>query len=109
LRDVQDWMTDHLDDDLSVERLARRAAMSPRNFARSFAREVGVTPARYVEDLRVEAARRLLETTARPVEEVAAACGFGTAETMRRTFVRRLHVSPSDYRKRFSDLRKETA
>ena len=106
LRDVQAWAIDHLDADLSVARLAERAAMSPRNFARAFAREVGVTPARYVEDLRLEAARRLLETTARPVEQVATACGFGTPETMRRTFTRRLGVAPTDYRKRF---RKETA
>lgn len=106
LREVQAWVADNLHDDCSVPRLAERAAMSPRNFARAFAREVGVTPARYVEDLRVEAARRLLETTARPVDDVAAACGFGTSETMRRTFVRRLHVAPSDYRRRFS---KETA
>jgi transcriptional regulator GlxA family with amidase domain len=106
LRDVQSWIADHLDDDLTVARLAERAAMSPRNFSRAFAREVGVTPARCVEDLRVEAARRLLETTGLPVEDVGAACGFGTAETMRRTFVRRLRVAPAEYRKHF---KKETA
>jgi transcriptional regulator GlxA family with amidase domain len=106
LRDVQNWLVDNLSDDLSVPALARRAAMSPRNFARAFLREVGVTPARYVEDVRLEAARRLLETTARPVEDVATACGFGTSETMRRVFARRLGVAPADYRKRF---RKESA
>lgn len=106
LREVQAWVVDHLDADLSVVRLAERAGMSTRNFARAFVREVGITPARYVEDLRVEAARRLLETTSRSVEEIAAACGFGTSETMRRTFDRRLHVAPADYRRRF---RKEPA
>jgi transcriptional regulator GlxA family with amidase domain len=106
LREVQEWLTEHLSDDLSVAALAGRAAMSPRNFARAFAREVGVTPARYVEDIRLEAARRLLETTLRPVDDVATNCGFGTTETMRRVFARRLGVSPADYRKHF---RKEPA
>lgn len=101
LREVQAWIAEHLDHDLTVPRLAERAAMSPRSFARTFAREVGVTPARYVEDLRVEAARRLLESTGRAVDEVAASCGFGTTETMRRTFVRRLGVPPAEYRRRF--------
>jgi transcriptional regulator GlxA family with amidase domain len=106
LRELQAWVADHLDADLSVEALARRAAMSPRNFARAFAAEAGVTPARYVEEVRVEAARRLLEGTGRPVDGIAAACGFGSAETMRRAFLRTVHVPPSEYRKRF---RKEPA
>ena len=76
--------------------------MSPRNFARVFTREIGVTPARFVETARVEAARRQLEEDGgRGVEAVAAACGFGSAETMRRAFLRRLRVSPADYRSRF--------
>jgi transcriptional regulator GlxA family with amidase domain len=106
LRDLQAWLPDHLDADLSVAQLARRAAMSPRHFAREFVAETGVTPARYVEELRVEAARRLLETTRRGVEDVAPACGFGSAETMRRAFLRVVRVSPADYRRRFN---KETA
>jgi transcriptional regulator GlxA family with amidase domain len=101
LRDLQAWIPDHLDDDLSIERLAARTAMSARNFARAFRREVGVTPARFVEQARVEAARRQLEETGVAVEELAARCGFGTAETMRRTFLRTLHVTPTDYRRRF--------
>jgi transcriptional regulator GlxA family with amidase domain len=101
LREVQAWVAEHLDADLSVERLARLADMSRRHFARAFVAETGVTPARYVEDLRVEAARRLLETTTRPVETIATTCGFGTTETMRNAFLRSVRVPPMEYRRRF--------
>jgi transcriptional regulator GlxA family with amidase domain len=101
LRDLQAWIADHPDADLSVDALAARAAMSPRNFFRVFVREVGMTPARFVERVRVEAARRLLEETQRGVPDVAAACGFGTAETMRIAFRRILGVNPKSYRSRF--------
>ncbi|MGH7860390.1 MAG: helix-turn-helix domain-containing protein, partial [Candidatus Binatia bacterium] len=76
-------------------------AMSPRNFARVFTREVGITPARFVESARVEAGRRRLEESADGVDAIAAECGFGTAETMRRSFLRCLRVPPSAYRSRF--------
>jgi transcriptional regulator GlxA family with amidase domain len=101
LRQTQHWIADHPDADLTVEALARRAAMSPRNFARSFRAELGMTPARYVERVRVEAARRLLEESKDPVEAVARRCGFGTGETLRRTFLRALGVGPLEYRRRF--------
>jgi transcriptional regulator GlxA family with amidase domain len=101
LRELQAWIVDHLDEDLSVSALATRAYMSPRNFARAFKREVGMTPAAYVEALRVERARALLEAAGENVEQVARRCGFGTVETMRRVFRRRLGVSPGDYRQRF--------
>jgi transcriptional regulator GlxA family with amidase domain len=101
IRDLQRWIADHLDADLSVEALARRAAMSPRNFARVFAREVGVTPGEFVENLRVEAARRRLEESADGVDSIASECGFGTRESMRRAFIRTLHVPPGAYRNRF--------
>jgi len=101
LGDVLPWIADHLGDDLSVPQLARRAAMSRRNFARQFADEVGTTPARYVEDLRLERARRQLESTARSLDEIAAACGFGSAEVLRRLFARRLGVTPGRYRASF--------
>jgi transcriptional regulator GlxA family with amidase domain len=101
LRELQAWMSDHLDEDLSVGALAERAFMSPRNFARVFRREVGTTPAVHVESLRVERARLLLESTELQVDEVARRCGFGTVETLRRAFARRLRVSPADYRLRF--------
>ncbi len=101
LRDLQSWMAEHLDDDLSVAALARRVAMSDRHFARCFVAETGVTPARWVDRIRVEAARRRLEESDRSVESVAAECGFGTPETMRRAFLRLLATTPSDYRRRF--------
>jgi transcriptional regulator GlxA family with amidase domain len=101
VRDLQRWLADHLNEDLTVPALAGRCFMSPRNFARVFAREVGLTPAVYVEALRLERARLLLESTELQVEEIAARCGYGTVETMRRGFARRLHVTPSEYRARF--------
>jgi len=101
LRDLQMWIADHPHADLSVDALARRAAMSPRNFCRVFGREIGMTPGRFVERVRLEAARRLLEESARSIPEVAVACGFGTAETMRLAFHRALGVSPKTYRSRF--------
>ncbi|MET8576235.1 GlxA family transcriptional regulator [Streptomyces sp. NPDC005012] len=101
LRQVQNWIAEHPDDDLSVEALARRAALSPRHFARAFTAEVGVPPGRYVDSVRLEAARRRLEDTEDGVAEVARACGYGTAEAMRRAFVRALSVPPAEYRRRF--------
>jgi transcriptional regulator GlxA family with amidase domain len=101
LRELQAWIAEHPDADLSVPALAQRVAMSPRNFARVFAREVGMTPARFVESVRVEAARRRLEESAHGVDSVASACGFGTAESMRRAFRRTLRVPPAAYRHRF--------
>jgi transcriptional regulator GlxA family with amidase domain len=75
--------------------------MSPRHFARSFRAETGVTPARYVESVRIEAARRTLEDTSLSVAAVAHTCGFGTTETLRRAFLRSLGVGPAEYRRRF--------
>jgi transcriptional regulator GlxA family with amidase domain len=108
LREVQRHVIEHPAGDLSVEALADRACMSPRNFARAFHAESGVTPARYVEQVRLEAARRRLEDTAEPIGAVALACGFGTAETMRRAFLRALDVGPAEYRRRFYSHPKET-
>lgn len=81
--------------------MAAAAAMSVRHFSRVFAEEVGETPGRYVERVRLEAARRDLETTTDTLDVIAARCGFGTAETMRRVFHRRLEVAPDSYRRRF--------
>lgn len=109
LQDVQAWIVEHPADDLRVEALAARAGMSPRNFARVFARELDTTPARFVERARVESARRLLEETSHGVDEVAADCGFGSAETMRRAFLRSVRVSPAAYRSRFQNTELEEA
>jgi len=93
-----EWMAEHLEGDLSVLQLAQRAFLSPRHFARVFKREVGVAPGAYVESLRLERAQALLATTDLSVEEVARQCGFGTVETMRRSFGRRLGATPGAYR-----------
>ncbi len=104
LRDLQAWIADNLAADLSVPALAERACMSPRNFARAFRREVGMTPGTYVEAARVEAARIALDGTQEPIDAVARRCGFGTIETMRRAFHRRLGVGPGGYRDHFRGL-----
>lgn len=101
IRDAQHRVNEHPGSDCSVAALARVAVMSERNFARCFTAEVGMTPARYVERVRMETARRLLEDSDAGVEAVAAAAGFGTAETMRRTFLRQLRTNPTEYRRRF--------
>jgi transcriptional regulator GlxA family with amidase domain len=107
LRELQRWIADNLVEDLRVEALADRAHMSPRNFARAFRRETGMTPAAYVEELRVERARQVLEEGDEPVELISARCGFGTPETMRRAFARRVGVSPAAYRARFQRIHPE--
>jgi transcriptional regulator GlxA family with amidase domain len=101
LRDLQAWIAENLDADLSVAALAERAFMSPRNFARAFRQEVGMTPAAYVEAVRLERARAELEAGSAPIEAVAQRCGFGTVDTLRRAFQRHLNVNPADYRSRF--------
>ncbi|MGW4895156.1 GlxA family transcriptional regulator [Kitasatospora sp. NPDC004240] len=88
--------------DHRAERMAERARMSPRHFSRTFTRDLGVTPGRYVEQVRVRAAQRLLEETDADTEAVARRSGFGSAETMRRAFQRTLAISPAAYRQRFS-------
>jgi len=101
LLELQIWIAENLSGRLTVETLAERAAMSPRNFARVFVRELGITPARYIERLRLEAARQDLERTDKSLEEIATACGFGSAELMRRAFHRGLGITPGRYRDHF--------
>jgi transcriptional regulator GlxA family with amidase domain len=91
----------NLTGDLSVEHVAHEIGMSPRNFARVFRRELGMTPADFVAAARVDAARRLLEDTPQPLQRVAAACGFTDVSTMRRTFAKTIGVTPNEYRSRF--------
>jgi len=106
LRRVQGFVLDNLTEDLSIAALARRAGMSPRNFARLFRREVGVTPAVFVEHARVDVARRLLEQTTLGLDDVAEQAGFGRVETLRRAFARTLSLNASEYRKRFRARRR---
>ena len=94
--------------DHRVARLAEVASMSERHFARVFTAEVGETPSRFVERVRTEAARRELESTGDTLEVIAARCGFGTSETLRRAFHRRLHTSPDAYRRRFATTGRTT-
>jgi transcriptional regulator GlxA family with amidase domain len=99
---LHDWINGHLESDLSLSVLADQAGMSERSFSRHYAEAIGQTPARAIERLRVEAARRLLSESRLPVKRVAQRCGFGSEETMRRGFLRVLAVTPQDYRSRFT-------
>jgi transcriptional regulator GlxA family with amidase domain len=99
---LHDWINNHLDDELSLSVLADRAGMSERSFSRHYAEATGQTPARAIERLRVDAARRLLSESRTPVKRIAQRCGFGSEETMRRSFLRLLAVTPQDYRSRFT-------
>ena len=101
LNKLQVWVLENLQQRLSVERLASRVNMSPRNFARLFTRDFGMAPGEYLTRVRIEAARKRLEETNEGVERIATETGFRTAETMRRTFLRILKVNPNDYRSRF--------
>ncbi len=98
---LHDWMAANLDGDLRVERMAERAGMSPRSFARRYAAETGATPAKVVETMRVEEAQRLLEEGQLAIGQVAGRSGFGDDERMRRAFLRQLGIAPIEYRRRF--------
>src|SRR5690606_2473255 len=100
IRRVQTWIANNPDSDASVDRLADMAGMSSRNFARVFAKEVGMGPGRYVELVRLDTARRLLEDGAHRVEEVAELSGLRTS--LRRVFLKRLGITPQQYKTRFS-------
>jgi transcriptional regulator GlxA family with amidase domain len=100
--DLHAWMLDNLASDLSVATLAAQVGMSERSFVRHYRAHTGNTPARAIEQLRVEAARRLLGDSALPIKRIADRCGFGTEETLRRSFMRAVSVTPQAYRERFS-------
>ena len=102
LAELQRWLPDHLDEPLGVEALASRVQMSPRTFARCFTRETGTTPAAFVEELRVETARRLLESTDLTVGAIAGRVGLRSPETLHRAFQRRAGTTPDRYRQHFS-------
>jgi len=101
LAGLLEWLPANLQADLSLDAMAQRAGMSPRTFSRVFTRDMGLTPARYVERVRVEAARGLLQAGDISINRVARLCGFGHPETMRRAFHRHLSISPQDYAERF--------
>jgi transcriptional regulator GlxA family with amidase domain len=99
---LHDWINSHLATDLSLAVLADQAGMSERSFSRHYAEATGQTPARAIERLRVEAARRLLSESRLPAKRIAQRCGFGSEETMRRSFLRLLSITPQEHRARFS-------
>ena len=100
LQEAQRWIAANPGEDLSIAHLARRTGLSPRHFARLFRQEVGVAPAAWVQEARVAAARRLLESGDTVPKQVASQCGFANADTLRRAFVRMVGVTPAEYRKR---------
>lgn len=102
IRDLQAWVLENLARDLSIEKLAERVAMSPRNFTRVFSRETGTPPARFVEEARLDAARQRLEQGNEGIEQIALATGFGNGLNLRRVFERNLQLTPSEYRERFA-------
>jgi transcriptional regulator GlxA family with amidase domain len=101
LRDLAPWILSNLKGTLDVNSLAEQCSMSARHFARVFANEYGTTPAKYVEQIRVDAARQSLEESELNIDQVASECGFGSADVMRRSFHRLLSVTPAEYRQRF--------
>lgn len=101
VRRVQDWIPEHLGEPLSVERLSEVAGMSPRNFSRVFVRDAGTSPGRFVEELRLEEARRMLESGRETVEEIAALAGFGSIDSLQRHFSESYGTTPTQYRSRF--------
>lgn len=106
LLELESWVLDNLEKPLTVSVLAQRVAMSPRNFARVFTQEMKITPAKFVERLRVEAARRRLEESQNSMETVASECGFGNVNSMRNVFQRTLKVAPGQYRQHFRHVKK---
>ncbi len=103
--EIQNYVAKHLDGDLRVQALAEQFHMSPRNFARVFAREVGVAPGKYVEQCRLERARQYLEETDASLAQISERCGYATTDGLRLAFDRNLGVAPRAYRRRFSTAR----
>ena len=108
LRELEAWVLDNLNNPLDVPMLAKRVAMSPRNFARVFTKEMKITPAKFVERLRIEAARRRLEESQNSMETIAGECGFGNVNSMRNVFQRALKIAPGQYRRHFRHVKHPT-
>lgn len=104
LRELLSWIVDNLDADLTIGQLAGRMHLSERQFTRVFKDELGITPAEHVERVRIEAARRLLETTNQTVGQIAMACGYANPETLHRAFRRRLNTTPIEHREHFQSV-----
>ncbi|GAA5087390.1 helix-turn-helix domain-containing protein [Chryseobacterium ginsengisoli] len=102
---AQLWLTEHLHERLDVNQVADYMNMSPRNFTRVFTKQTGVSPAKFIEKLRVEKARKFLENTEIPIERIAEQCGLGGLVSMRRIFLRHLMTTPSDYRRTFQSAK----
>lgn len=96
------WISEHLESELSVEIMADHAAMSVRTLIRTFQREFNTTPAKYVEDVRLEAVSRALEFGGQSIEEIARRCGYNSVDVLRKAFTRRVGLSPKDYVQRFA-------
>jgi transcriptional regulator GlxA family with amidase domain len=105
LRELEAWVLDNLNKPLTVPALAEQVAMSPRNFARVFTKEMKTTPAKFVERLRIEAARRRLEESQNSMEAIAGECGFGNVNSMRNVFQRALKIPPGHYRRHFRHVK----
>jgi transcriptional regulator GlxA family with amidase domain len=101
LRELQVWMLEHIREDLTVESLAERMGMSARHFTRVCLRETGMNPGQFVDRMRVEAARQVIDSSARGLKEIADSCGFMSADAMRRAFVRVLGITAGEYASRF--------
>jgi transcriptional regulator GlxA family with amidase domain len=102
LRELQVWILEHLREDLTVERLADRIGMSARHFTRVCLRETGMNPGQFVDRMRVESAQRMINSSAMGLKEIADACGFLTADAMRRTFLRVIGITAGEYASRFT-------
>ena len=101
LRELQIYMLENLKANLSVEALAERIGMSPRHFSRICLREMKMNPGQFVDRLRVEAAQQMIDSSSKGLKEIADACGFGSADSMRRTFQRVIGITAGEYTERF--------
>lgn len=98
---AQAYIVDHIEQPFTVQKMAERVAMSSRNFARAFQREVGITPMQYLQNARIDRARKLLEQSDLPLKVVAAQCGFSSDRHMRKVFCERIGMTPAQYRAQF--------
>ena len=101
INELLTWILDNITADLCVEKLAEKVAMSPRNFTRVFTRETGASPARYVAEARLAAARQRLEQSSDTLDKIAEQTGFGSSINLRRLFEKQLNLTPGEYRQRF--------